>query len=872
MNPSGKVKFMYVEGETLPANADKSTIYVVGTTPKTLYIGSDPIGGGSGIDEDLIKLDSKYNEEMNEYEIAIYSSEDPESGLAATDHRPKKQSYPTMLTLNVYQESEENPTSETFVPINIGCTFGYTQSYYNQQTEEYYNTEYVSLPCYPPINLYQKTCPYNNTTYKYYYFHRGLNTDTLWEQWSNYPIIYDNVNDTNTGLFLYYDEDDNEFKNAEQNLTEEDFVQYSTSGGYAPTKQSWHYNSFDITAGYQMNWIVGDTVTYETEIVDFITNLNTLAAVDWMHGQFGSSYGMIYDFSNSIMYDKYLVIPEWFGFNDIYLNPFIDSCITHPAETPSVGDFVVFKYKNPVLYDNIKNSYDYKINNCISAVINDVDTGTKPYDVKQINIDNTDVPEGFDYFYGFYSYTNNGEDFKINIHVEYSDNALVYQNDLKNLSNDTKITSTTIATALGYTPADDAELGDRVHFDDTFNPNNINYFEVTTDYMQYITDLEIKLFPNINGSTIYGARRNTNDYIEFATYDSMQANRPISYAYLMWGNDLSANVIECPYNNKTYKYTYYLRNDYYENHAFIVYSNYVLAAVNGSVYYLNAGTSSSGDSLVELVEVTSDDTNQYWLSSGTEGSINFTRYIGSTTSLNMWPTWSPNESPYYYGTNMLNFSSSSDALSYASYYYDHAMAYPGARSSMYDLYSCLGGFFDINKREFYAWDFMESYNGMNFEHSDAFEKTYWYQEHASNDPDSPVFSYDATPIVGSPIVYTKSYNIPYKLTHTIYNEDGDTSDIFKLQGGRNEVYFYRPQGGDSRIKFYYCSAKYPTIEETTDIRKDVYELKGMAASSQEVEDARIGVDGTVYADLGTAIRTQINDLANGILDALNDDY
>ena len=54
MNPSGKVKFMYVEGDTLPANPDKSTMYIVSTTPKTLYIGSDPIGGSSGPDAEIL--------------------------------------------------------------------------------------------------------------------------------------------------------------------------------------------------------------------------------------------------------------------------------------------------------------------------------------------------------------------------------------------------------------------------------------------------------------------------------------------------------------------------------------------------------------------------------------------------------------------------------------------------------------------------------------------------------------------------------------------------------------------------------------------------------------------------------------------------
>ena len=43
-------------------------------------------------------------------------------------------------------------------------------------------------------------------------------------------------------------------------------------------------------------------------------------------------------------------------------------------------------------------------------------------------------------------------------------------------------------------------------------------------------------------------------------------------------------------------------------------------------------------------------------------------------------------------------------------------------------------------------------------------------------------------------------------------------------------------------------------------------------NSQEIIDARTGVDGSTYSDLGTAIRTQISDLANGIINALSANY
>lgn len=41
MNPSGRVQFVYVVGDTLPAEIDDSTIYVVGTESKSIYVGSN---------------------------------------------------------------------------------------------------------------------------------------------------------------------------------------------------------------------------------------------------------------------------------------------------------------------------------------------------------------------------------------------------------------------------------------------------------------------------------------------------------------------------------------------------------------------------------------------------------------------------------------------------------------------------------------------------------------------------------------------------------------------------------------------------------------------------------------------------------------
>jgi len=40
MDPSGKVQFVYVIGDELPEEIDDSTIYVVGTTKKSIYLGS----------------------------------------------------------------------------------------------------------------------------------------------------------------------------------------------------------------------------------------------------------------------------------------------------------------------------------------------------------------------------------------------------------------------------------------------------------------------------------------------------------------------------------------------------------------------------------------------------------------------------------------------------------------------------------------------------------------------------------------------------------------------------------------------------------------------------------------------------------------
>ena len=68
MDPSGKVQFVYVIGDELPAEIDDSTVYVVGTEKKSIYIGSTLIvsdyypatstSDGLMSSADKIKLDS----------------------------------------------------------------------------------------------------------------------------------------------------------------------------------------------------------------------------------------------------------------------------------------------------------------------------------------------------------------------------------------------------------------------------------------------------------------------------------------------------------------------------------------------------------------------------------------------------------------------------------------------------------------------------------------------------------------------------------------------------------------------------------------------------------------------------------------------
>lgn len=761
-------------------------------------------GGGSGIEDDIISLDSV--DTISDTQIVIYDDSDPEHII---DHRPKVSSYPKEFILDLYQESETEPTYSTFVPFTIEDTqLGVVYHETLLSNEGSINLEQSEIDVPSINNLYSKYCSYNQKGYRYHYFYIDLSVYDNFEIWSNYPIIYDNVNSTN-GIFYYYD--GSVLKNTETNLSEDDYYQYSSYGRV--TQHDFPLETTDC----QTNIIYCDTNTYETEVIAFLNDQNNISSN-------ALTYGCIYDYVTRVQYEKYLVIPKWFDCCSIELNPFIESCVTHETENISIDDFVVYKYKNPAVYGNEANTL-YNFIDCMGCAI----TGnsiTGIYDIKSlISISNIEIPDGFNCYAAFHAY-HESDDYKTKMYIEYSDNSLVYQKDIASLG--------MLEDACGHANMKVSDLGNRIKCDARFSydseSGSVNSYYIYSRYKQYLTDATLKMFPAISdGDEIYGVNRSRPQAGGVAIIiNNGDYNYPV--INLLSYDDLTEGTIKCPYNNKNYKYTYYLSNPTSPTYArYEIYSNYVLVCVNGAVYYLNPGDGYLGDELVALV-VPESDTDYYWIKTNVN-SDEQRRFTGDASNLNMWP--SGGYGRYRYGTNMLYFTSSSDALSYATYYYDHAIGYPSARTNVDNYYgSFYYGKIDIKNGLFYPFHFMKSYNAIVLPITTASMGgvVYWYQAHSSNDPDSPVYSRNSSPTHGKPIMYTRVNEIPYKL-YGFGEKDFCVKDISNneiiINTPGNDYYFYK----NDLFTFYYCDKVYADFSETTAIRKDIYELKDMIISS-----------------------------------------
>jgi len=823
------------------------------------------------------------------------------------DYRPVADSYVSNLVVEVSQDSEESPTAETFVPIYKYANFYLNQGYYvgSDQT----NIESMYLP-FDSLGSFSKKCPNDiydgdeySSYYKYYYYlitTPGNPSGHIFEIWSNFPLIYATNTMTN-GSFVFYDHYNSELKyNAAEDLYKSDFAIYE-NGNYITSLSSPLSNYF--YSGSSLSNIIFDsschydsseqayTTSYETEIIDFLDNQWNLKN----NYEYGYSYGMIYDYRNGIAYEKYLVIPQWCGFDMSYCSSAFESCITHPDTTPSIGDFVVYKYKNPmkICTDDVVNPAKQKIYKQIGNLITYYDTLHGYYvdfdSTKNIIVKHTDIPEGCIGVSNFSIGMSNFDDsFNIKIHVEYSKNSLVYQKDIV----DEEVTDTDIYDALGYHPVPEEGFYDNltdflgtkknginahIYYSDNYNYDIIPYQYYTVEgqglYLsvyskQYLLNMQMKLFPvmyndDSSNSYIYGIPRVDNIGLRFynGRYNS-------AYVAVLSPYETRAMVKKCKYNNKYYKYTYVLRNAYNVNVQYEIFSNYVLVALenqylySGDIYYLTPGGNPSSDQLTKLMAIPESD-NDYYVQYTVYNGSNITsssRLTGDISSgLSGWPT---NNNRYYYGTNMLWFSESSinKAKAYASYFCDHSNAATG-RPTVSPEYTdtdvFLNGTININSKEYYSIDFMEEYDNSIIDLTSTYmlpetsqaKTRYWYQYQLSNDPDSEYYQENAQPVVGKAIAYTRTYEVPYNINGSdpnypidIYNSSWSQKDFY-VNYSNHGIYLWTYMNMNSnpnRLRSRYmknlitfdCSiGRYATLNETTDIRSDIYELKDMIISS-----------------------------------------
>ncbi len=491
----------------------------------------------------------------------------------SVDYRPKKDSYASNLVIDVYQESETNPTSETFVSFcpylsSDSCYFLQGIANLKQGTD---NVEFKHISFnQDPIDMYKKNCPYNNRQYKFYYY--CIDNSNFYEIWSNGPIIYSRTT-MNNGSFIYGQYGGQELiYNASDELSIYDFAIY-LNGNYT----QYIYSTLDTTGSNTItNLFTDDSIYYDTEeekyinpyeseILDFLRDQYILGMNDWV--SYGRTYGLTYDFKHAIMYENYLVIPHWFGGLEAtaLIPPFsiLESCISHSysSSSPSYRDFVVFKYKNPITLSKNNNlinpASQYIYMNIGCAIINSYyPPYNEPFDLrKEINIHNLEIPDGYIGFSEIHYYTSDyNEKYKVRIHLEYSDNSLVYQEELNydNIDNN-NITYTQVTDALGFDPIssytfqqtiDNLGLGSKSRANLIIRGNNYGsnpdpQWKSCDDLVigQFLQNVKIKLMPVPDNVTGYGN-------IGFQGSDRTNKNHQVNNIYVRFDQRFGNTLIK----------------------------------------------------------------------------------------------------------------------------------------------------------------------------------------------------------------------------------------------------------------------------------------------------------------------------------------
>jgi len=831
MNPSGKVKFVYVEGENLPSTVDDSTMYIVGTTPKTLYIGSDAIGGGTDLSQDIISLN---NSDDLEGKISFYASGDLSVPTETVDNLPLKDSYADLFTyeLNVKDatitsETEPIDTSSFYEDYNLQITHTITV-YDPADQSDPYAEETIPYSVPELVNLHRYNCKYleNADPYMYYYYFTDEANSVLYEAWSKeVPLAVDSLGDDSYGQLVSYDYD-----NVSVNVVDFSDLSNTDIVLFIDGERSDH-NDFPLVSldpTIKTNIIKYDSTdsSSETAIVSHLKFID-----DTFYEK--KSYGIFVDFIHGFMGEKYLIFPIWNNMfeESIRGNRFIKGAVTPLVE----GEFAVFEYNTSFLIYSDFADVTYKgsyycfdpTRNHQRLLVEQNPLGNK-YPASYLYYNTLSVDE-----------TASSEEIANQyLHVEFSKNGLFYNKDSKELS------SQDITNALEYTPADSALLGKRLSYngitfaDGSTNPNR--YPNIKINYKQFAFDPVAKIYPAIAPYYV----EQVESLNRIGSYIRCDDGFSYGYTLVSFGDefyDSSSGTykkmqITCPYNNKKYSYHYAAESTYYSSWTSEIYSNKVLVAIEeydpeyGSdrqyIYYLEPAQDSSNDQLIKL-EVTEDDTDFYVDFNGTRqtsGYVILTDY---------------NEG--YYVRSYELFDNVSDGLAYAKYYYDHALPLQDIHQRINTIYP--GFYIDIHKRELYLMDFMESYNGRSFEVGYNREQLYWYQSTASNDPDHPQYSASATPESGKPIFYTRPRSIwkPYTITSA---SEGDLviKPHYDEQPTAYTIFFagFVGQYGDiyqkASLKFDYYSGSYAPIEETTLIRE---KINDMDSATKEYVDEEI---------------------------------
>ena len=300
--------------------------------------------------------------------------------------------------------------------------------------------------------------------------------------------------------------------------------------------------------------------------------------------------------------------------------------------------------------------------------------------------------------------------------------------------------------------------------------------------------------------------------------------------------------IYCKHDSKYYKYNYYCAQyTGYHPNGFEVYSNYVLVA-----YRVNSGDTSyrlfyydpDDDSLKETYQSQDFEDNSYTI-------WNYSGYTGIPVEVqeNMNVC------------NICYYEDAASALAYAQYAFSHSVADHSNYSSMTARF--YGGVIDVEKKLFYTYDYMPSYNGQPLTRDyDLSTNSYigsetvkWFQ------PQSCYLDSDS-PTIGQAIAFYRPNSKPY-----VIHDDSYVSQYRNYKIDVNDAKLLVTNGGFGRVSIF-------SLENYTYYPSPIYHMCDYSFDYYKKYEANLNSQKNLYDSIDR-LKRYVDDL---VLSAINGTY